>query len=250
MLPVPPGSKRRRNALMMDDTEVRDVVWRNCAWSGCATLQSAMDAYPDLQVYLAGGVVRNAFLSCAIASKDFDLFFGGPSVEGALELWKLSGSMDFGPFGSARWYPARKEKAYCDLIRIDRFVNGLWPCEDMVDVLNQFDFTGNAVALDLRSGQFLDPQNGRRDLARRILRAVRFDYPDEAIVIGHPLTRNEVLWFRLIHYATMLELKIEHVTLHWLRRNKGYHAKQSLFAEHFFEPHLELAGLGICDERP
>src|SRR5713101_5027714 len=146
------------------------------AWPGYKVCTRIMTRFPTLEVYLAGGAVRDVILGRDVQSKDFDIFLGGDAVEVALEVWGTSGSMELGPFGSPRWFPSPAQSQYCDLIPISRFINGLWRCEDIIDVLNQFDFTGNAVAFDLRSGRFFDPQNGRRDLHRRVLRSVRFDY--------------------------------------------------------------------------
>ena len=50
---------------------------------------------------------------------------------------------------------------------ISRFYNGLWVCQNIVDVLNQFNFTGNAIAMDLRSKEFYDPMNGWTHLDSR-----------------------------------------------------------------------------------
>ena len=110
------------------------------------------------------------------------MFLGGDSTDEILDVLESQGEMVTGPFGSPRWYPTHGTRSSWDLIPIATFWNGLWPCEDIVDVLNQFDFTGNAIAIDVRTGSVYDPQNGRRDMERRTMRAVRFDYPDEPIV--------------------------------------------------------------------
>jgi hypothetical protein len=204
-----------------------------------------MNEFTGVEVYIAGGVVRNVLLDREVQSKDFDLFLAGEGIEAAIAAWSEQGELDIGPFGSPRWYPERSVRQYCDLIRIDRFSNGLWACEDITDALNQFDFTGNAVAVDLRTGRFFDPQNGRRDLARRIMRSVRFDYPDEPIVLGHPLARLVVLWFRLVHYAGTLGLKIEPITRRWLVDRIAYRDQLGTFARVFFEPQLDNASLEL-----
>jgi hypothetical protein len=114
------------------------------------------------------------------------------------------------------------------------FYNGLWRCEDILDVLNQFDFTANAIALDLFSSKILDPQNGIRDLSRNELRAVRFDYPDEPISPGTKLTRNAVMWYRFQHFAFTKRLSIEPVTLSWVRQNRRYIEARSEFERVFY----------------
>ena len=217
-------------------SEIARVLDTLHGWVGYPYVHEAMECFPDLDVFLAGGVVRNSIQGSEIAPKDFDFFIDGASVSSAVEWFREKGNLSFGPFGSPRWYPGSSQGIYCDIIPIRRFLNGLWPCEDIVDVLNQFDFTGNAVAVDIRTGLWFDPQNGRRDIGRKIMRAVRFDYPDEPIVPRHPLSRPAVLWFRLLHYAQVLGWRIEPVTLRWLDANRAYRALGDVFASVFFEP--------------
>lgn len=204
------------------------------AWPGYSTIARLLDDLPDLDLYLAGGALRDALLDRAGPRGDFDLLLGGEPVADALALVALEGTVTATPFGSPRWLPGASKIHYADLMAISRFDNGLWPCEDVVDVLNQFDFTANAVAADLRTGRFFDPQNGRRDIARRLMRAVRFDAPDEPILSGHPLERNTILWFRLLHYAARLGFAIEPVTLRWLVARRANRRYAGLFERTFF----------------
>ena len=212
------------------------------AWQGHDDLQRVMDHVPDLDVFIAGGVVRDVILGRRVKPKDFDFFLAGPSVGQAVAMLGESGGMSAGPFGSPRWFPKGESGVYCDLIPITRFRNGLWDCADITDVLNQFDFTGNAVAFDLREGRFFDPQNGRRDIGLKVMRALRFDYPDEPIIPGHPLSRPVVLWFRILHYARVLGWTIEPITRSWLADRRDYIAKRGTFASVFFEPHPDAFG--------
>lgn len=206
-------------------------------WPGHRTVADLLDGLPDLEIYLAGGALRDALLGRSEPRGDFDLLLAGPSVAEALAVAARDGTVITTPFGSPRWFPAGSKTRYADVMPVERFDNGLWPCEDVVDVLNQFDFTANAVAADLRTGRFFDPQNGRRDVDRRILRAVRFDAPDEPIVPGHPLERNTVLWFRLLHYAARLGFTLEPVTLRWLVGRRANRRHAELFQREFFPLH-------------
>lgn len=203
-------------------------------WPAYSVLSAVLDELPDLRVYLAGGVIRDICLGRQATPKDFDFFLGGASADDALAALTSHGSMETGPFGSPRWYPVNEPGQYCDLISIDQFYNGLWRCEDIVDALNQFDFTGNAVAIDLRDGMFYDPQNGRRDMQRRIMRMIRFDYPDEPIGPGQALTRPVVLWFRVLFYARRFGLTIEPLTRNWLIAHQAYREHADTFAKTFF----------------
>lgn len=203
-------------------------MWRSLAGS------------PDLTCWLAGGVVRDVLLG--EQPNDVDLFVDGPQTEAFLADLGRDGQVVRGPFGSPRWRPS-DAAGYVDVIPIGAFRNGLWPCTDMKDVLNQFDFTCNAVAVNLRSDAVLDPVNGCRDARERTLRAVRFDYPDEPIAAGHALSRLAVLWFRLLHYAAHKRLVVEPVTARWLRDNAHHRAARDDFEATFFALHRDALSL-------
>ncbi len=220
------------------------------AWPGYNTFRRIAAMFPLLELYLAGGVVRNAVLRRSAQPKDFDFFLSGQQIDSALEAWADNGEMIPGPYGCPRWFPSLDCTSYCDLIPVSRFTPGLWPCEDITDVLNQFDITANAMAFDLRTGHFFDPQNGYRDASRGVLRCVRFDYPDEPFAPGQQLTRLAVLWFRIVHYATTLELSIEPITRRWLNDRRHTIRDKERFAKTFFPPAigpdvLRLVGINV-----
>lgn len=206
------------------------------AWPGYAAVQEAMRTHSEVPFFLAGGAVRDIILERRRPPKDFDFFLGGSNYRAVIHRLEMHGQMVEGPFGSPRWFPGVGDDGYADIIPIAEFYNGLWQCEDINDVLNQFDFTGNAVAIDMRDGSIHDPQNGIRDLSRRIMKMVRFDYPDEPIRLAHPLSRTTVLWFRVLHYAAILGLAIEPVTLRWLSAHMDRQGDLNAFTQHFFRP--------------
>jgi hypothetical protein len=206
------------------------------SWSGWPVLDRIVEESSEVQIYLTGGVLRDIFLKSTQAPRDFDFFIGGKEPQLVLEQLSQHGQLATGPFGSPRWYPDQDER-HADTVPIPSFYNGLWRCEDIIDVLNQFDFTCNALALDVRTGQFFDPQNGSRAISRRLMQAVRFDYPEEPILPGQVLTRNAVLWFRILHYAAARGLKIESVTLRWLRNHARYRKQATQFEAAFFPLH-------------
>jgi hypothetical protein len=200
---------------------------------GRAWLQIS-DRFDKADVYLAGGSIRDLLLERDVSPTDFDFFLGGAAQDEIFSHLAEIGTIHHGPFGSPRWVPSRDANHYCDVIPIGDFFNGLWRCEDILDVLNQFDFTANAVAVHLRTGVLHDPQNGRRDCSLRVMRAIRFDYPDEPISQSIKLTRPAVVWFRILHYAAQLGFTIEPVTLEWMRRHSFYAGQLNDFVETFF----------------
>jgi tRNA nucleotidyltransferase/poly(A) polymerase len=208
------------------------------SWKGFSSISDALERFPDVDIFLAGGVIRNLLADIEIPSKDFDFFVDGPNLDEFLHYLAVRGKLTFGPFGSPRWHHQVDDDSYCDIVLIRRFYNGLWHCRDIIDVLNQFDFTANAVALNLRSGAICNPQNGVDDATKRIIRAVRFDYPEEAISNTTSLSRNCVLWIRLQHYATVLGFDIEPVTQKWIAHHNSYAQYIPLFESIFYTPKL------------
>lgn len=209
-------------------------------WPGYKHLLAILASSLRLDLYIAGGAVRDTILGSDNLTHDFDIFLGGDNIAPALIQLSNHGTMKIGPFGSPRWYPEGAGTQYCDLVPITNFVGGLWPCYDMIDVLNQFDISGNAVAFELRTWAFLNPQNGYRDLQRRVIRAVRFDFPDQSIVPGHILRKPVVVWFRILHYASTLGCQLEPVTRSWLIANQSYIEFKQAFVDTFFEPNCNL----------
>lgn len=186
-------------------------------WPGYSAIHALVER-GDIELYLAGGAIRNLIIG-ERKIKDYDFFVKSDNKKDVLDYLTKYGKVILGPFGSPRWYPDGAAEIYCDLIWINEFYNGLWHCKDIVDVLNQFDFTANAVAVDIKTAQVFNPENGLRDIDNRIIRAVRFDYPNEPISDSTSLKRLEVLWFRLLHYANTYDMKIEPITKSWIESN-------------------------------
>lgn len=194
------------------------------------------DKLGESDLYVAGGALRDTFLETDRPLKDVDLFVSEIGFSPFEKLLKSKGDLLVNPFGSARWYPRQGEKFYYDIIVIERFFNGLWKCDTITDVLNQFDITCNAIAVDLKSKELHNPQNGLSHLQRKELRAVRFDYPEMNISKDIPLSRNSVLWFRYNYYAKQLGFRIEEITKKWIDENSFRINDKAEFAKHFFNP--------------
>lgn len=218
---------------MTNDQLFRSTMRALGEWPGFPAFDKAFTETHDVSAYLAGGAVRDLVSAKGHRPKDFDFFLGGGGVKTFIDSLKQNGSLVSGPFGSPRWFPQNISTQYADVIPISTFYNGLWRCDDILDVLNQFDITVNAVAIDLRTGSVFNPQNGLRDLERRTIRAVRFDYPDEPISETCSLTRQSVLWHRLQYYARATGFVIEPLTASWLRRNDRFAADEPRFRETF-----------------
>jgi len=214
---------------------VNQVSLALAQWPGTPAFSAALTQAVSLKAYLVGGAMREACRSGGAHSKDFDFLI---SREGSVDFLRelaQSGTVSRGPFGSPRWVPYDGGR-YADIIILEEFDNGLWPCVDITDALNQFDFTANAIAFDLRSGDIHDPQNGIRDAVNGVLRAVRFDFPDESISAETSLTRHGVMWIRFAHYAAALNLRVEEITESWMIENRQHTRQLDEFSKVFFTP--------------
>ncbi|HYK01021.1 MAG TPA: hypothetical protein VE974_04645 [Thermoanaerobaculia bacterium] len=225
-------------SLTRPDTLQAAVVSSMRGWTGYLPIMDVLRSVPGVNAYVTGGTVRDAVAGSGRPPKDFDFFLDGAGAERFLDALGQEGELTTGPFGSPRWLPRGERQRYADIVPVWKFRTGLWRCENIVDVLNQFDFTANAVAVDIRDGTVFDPQNGLRDGRAGIMRAVRFDFPEEPIRPGEELSFLSVLWFRLAHYAAALDFSIEPLTVRWLREHERFRADVDAFRRTFYDPDL------------
>jgi len=232
-------------------SEVAEAVHASLRqWRGWSRVAALLAERPEMELYLAGGALRDVLRGGHSSWKDLDFFLEERHLDSVVDELGRDGRIERTIFGSPRWYPAGEEEQYCDLIAIQRYSTGLGGCRSILDVLRQFDFTANAMALELRQDRFFDPLDGANDIRHRIMRAVRFDYPDEPVVPGHDLTGTQVLWFRLVHHTAKLGFEIEPDTLAWLRDHAPAPRKRVRYEEVFQRLHprtdevLERYGLG------
>jgi tRNA nucleotidyltransferase (CCA-adding enzyme) len=169
--------KRQKTAQMGDPVQSIQTALQNDP--------AARDAYVALSragghVYVVGGAVRDAFLGND--PKDVDLMVVGlPSEQVQTILGTLEGRVDLTgkSFGVYRYRNGenevevalpRTEQSSGDAHR-DFDVNidhELTPEQDLA----RRDFTGNAMAYNIDTNDFLDPYNGRQDLQDGVLRTV------------------------------------------------------------------------------
>ena len=225
---------------MMDPKDIFERLITNLQL-GVASFSGFIGIVKELEIngiYLAGGAVRDAFLRPDFHAKDLDVFLTPAAFDKVYVYLKKHGNLFVNQFGTHRWQAYGDVEFYYDIIVIPEFYNGLWICRNITDALNQFDITVNAIAFDLLLGTFYDPQNGLLDIKQRILKAVRFDYPEISVSKNISLSRNTVLWFRYIHYARKLDLRIESITALWIESNSFREASKEEFALHFFSPSI------------
>lgn len=212
---------------------IESILQEDSSFNEILTIAHKLD---EGNCYVAGGALRNTFLESAPYFKDVDLFVSQNAFPSLEQIFLSKGELLINPFGSARWYPSSDKKFYYDIIIIENFFNGLWKCDTITDALNQFDITCNAIAVDIKSKELYNPQNGLRHLHRKELRAVRFDFPEINISNDIPLSRNSVLWFRYKYYAKRLGFTIEEITMKWIKENSFRIKDKAEFVKYFFDP--------------
>lgn len=127
--------------------------------------------------YLVGGAVRDALLG--VRSKDLDYAVEAPSWE-AMREWILEQGMEiFLEKPTMNIIRARNGREVADYVMCRQdgpYSDGRHP--DWVkpgtiyDDLRRRDFSVNAIAQDVETGEYLDPWDGRQDLEDGWLRAV------------------------------------------------------------------------------
>ena len=179
-----------------------------------------LNDFPDGEVYLVGGAVRDAILNREC--KDFDFVVRGiPS--GELEKWLASqGQVDFvgRNFGVYKFLPAGHSSPQNEFIDIALprteetvrdsqggyrdFEISTHPFLPILYDLERRDFTINAIAYELRSQTLYDPYNGIKDIERQLIRAVG----EPTLRFGEDLSRM----LRGLRFAIQLKFTIEEKT--------------------------------------
>ncbi len=170
------------------------------------------------EVYIVGGSVRDAYIGKPI--KDVDLVIDGLSFSGIQKILTPYGKQNLvgESFSVIKFKPHGYEGEDYDIAipREDRKVgeghkdfeiitNGV----DITGDLKRRDFTINSIAVNVITGEMIDPFNGRQDLQNKIIRAT-----DNTAFIEDPL---RIL--RGIQFASRFNFDIEQKTLKMMKDN-------------------------------
>lgn len=180
-------------------------------------LEALTKNYPQAEVYLVGGQVRDLILGRP--SDDFDFVIRNLSAQQVEDFLTQYGAINlvgksFGVFIFRPTIANLTQEIEIALPRTDKSFNtgGYRDFEIQTDPnlpieedLKRRDFTINAMALNISTGEIIDPFDGQGDCERKIITAV-----------GDPLQRFQEDYTRMlraVRFAAQLLFKIEDKTL-------------------------------------
>lgn len=199
----------------------------------------------SFDIFLCGGFVRNVILGIDNSFSDIDLFFQCKDSELNFFVREISnyGGVELGPFGAPRLLLKDKKIGYIDIVPFSCFKVSKEPINDINQLLENFDFTANAIGLSLKDNILYDPLNALSDISNKILRAVRFDFPDKQVSLNISLSTLSVFWFRLLTYQHKLDFSFDVDTYRWICQNKFRYDDLMLFEQYFFKPEFSVSVL-------
>jgi tRNA nucleotidyltransferase (CCA-adding enzyme) len=181
-----------------------------------------------LDAYLVGGAVRDELLG--LESKDADFVVLGVDYEGLRRALERHGRVEdlevAGRRVGARLYPRDREVRAAAPKGIEfappraerstgpgrhDFEIVADPGLSIEDDMGRRDFTVNAIARNLRTGEIVDPCDGRRDLEQRILRTVS----------AHSFAEDPLRLVRGLRLVSQLGLTPDASTLQQMRDEAG-----------------------------
>lgn len=183
------------------------------AWQREPFIKALLRAHPTAEIFIVGGAVRDALLRRP--TKDFDFVVRNvpkPTLEKFLAhhgkvslVGKRFGVFKFVPIS---WRDYELDIA---LPRTEHTMTGTGAYKDfkissnaslkIQDDLSRRDFTINAMAFNVATGELIDPFGGAKDLSKKIIRTV-----------GMPVARFKEDYSRMlraIRFAVQLNFKIE-----------------------------------------
>ena len=191
------------------------------------------------RAYVCGGAIRNVLMGKADV-KDLDLFINLPKERfgEVVEHLKKIGWVEYGQYGAPRLY-IHDEELYIDVVPFTNFSGYGYPIDTINGLLMNFDFTANAIGVNITTGEVYNPVNGIEDIEKKILKAVRTDFPEMPVSDNIPLSAVSVFWFRLLHYQVKLGFTLDEKTEQWIVENKHRMRDREMFVNYFFEPQLD-----------
>lgn len=196
--------------------------------------------YQDIrEFYVCGGCIRDYIINGS-GGKDIDIFVNCSKEELRMlvDYLEIYGHVVFGQYGSPRFYFNTNEEHYIDIVPFYNFVVSPNPIQTIDNLLENFDFTANAIGLNIKTGVIHDPVQGIADIKNHVLRAVRLDFPEKPVSEDICLSAVSVFWFRILHYQNKLGFDFEKQTKEWIIDNAYRIRDLEMFKKYFFTPNI------------
>ncbi|MCK4224917.1 MAG: HDIG domain-containing protein [candidate division Zixibacteria bacterium] len=175
------------------------------------------------KVYEVGGAVRDKYISPILPDKDKDYLITGIPLDELCSLLSGFGKVDLvgKSFGVIKFLPFKKfngEHVFDIALPRKEYSTGPGHKDFKVeydhnlrvdDDLSRRDFTINAMAEDLSTGELVDPLNGRKDIKRRLIR----------ITNPNSFRDDPLRMLRGVQFAARFEFELEEETLQSLQKN-------------------------------
>ncbi len=204
------------------------------------------------KLYMVGGIVRDLLLGRS--SLDLDLVVEGDAIEISRHFAeKVKGKVTFHTrflTATVKWegwsvdFATARSETYSKPGALPAVEAG-----DIVTDLSRRDFTINSLAVDISSGELLDPYNGSEDIQKRIVRVLHEkSFIDDATRIWRAIRYEQRLDFTL-EPDTLRLLKRDINMLNTIGRDRIRHELELVLKEEFPEKAIRRAGnLGVLEK--
>ena len=204
------------------------------------TFVAFLESFNSDTIFICGGCIRSILIDEKKSIKDIDLFVNMNEEDffTFIEDIKSWGAIDYGQYGSPRLFFNDRD-FYIDIVPFSNFTVSSAPILSVDDLLANFDFTANAIGIDVVTKRVINTQNGIQDIHNKILRAVRLDFPEKNVSKDIPLSAVSSFWFRLLHYQKKLNFVFSPETKKWILKNRFRYRDLQLFKRYFFDPQVD-----------
>jgi tRNA nucleotidyltransferase (CCA-adding enzyme) len=204
------------------------------------------------KLYMVGGIVRDLLLGRS--SLDLDLVVEGDAIEISRHFAeKVKGKVTFHTrflTATVKWegwsvdFATARSETYSKPGALPAVEAG-----DIVTDLSRRDFTINSLAVDISSGELLDPYNGSEDIQKRIVRVLHEkSFIDDATRIWRAIRYEQRLDFTL-EPDTLRLLKRDLNMLETISRDRIRHELELVLKEEFPEKAIRRArNLGVLEK--
>ena len=204
------------------------------------------------KLYMVGGIVRDLLLGRS--SLDLDLVVEGDAIEISRHFAeKVKGKVTFHTrflTATVKWegwsvdFATARSETYSKPGALPAVEAG-----DIITDLSRRDFTINSLAVDISSGELLDPYNGSEDIQKRIVRVLHEkSFIDDATRIWRAIRYEQRLDFTL-EPDTLRLLKRDINMLNTIGRDRIRHELELVLKEEFPEKAIRRAGnLGVLEK--